>query len=287
MSTGWAVSSLIKAVKSHEFIYNSSSSEHSDRNLTRAAWLSIAEDLHLEKNDATCKMLRSRWKGLRSSLLRLEKAKPSSGCDATAKRRRCESWEHWADMEWLLDYVDISGAGTATSSVRVSSVSQPKSPRYDDESDDDVADSEDQENVPTPATVSKTPSCSSDDISRQSQVRALQEVVKKKKGEDPIASAILANLQQRANHQTSEEEAFAEHVALSLTGVADPEQREFAKLKIQEILVQAKLGCLPNPFSQQLIPTARVPSVLTEVPQCSSVTETGVYTELYNYLHDN
>ena len=44
------------------------------------------------------------------------------------------------------------------------------------------------------------------------------------------------------------EEAFGRHVALSLLNIADRQSREFAKLKVQEILFQAQFDMLGMPM---------------------------------------
>ena len=233
-TTDYDVIKLIDSVKSFRLLYDTSMRDHSDQQLVRSAWLTLTEKVGLQRTEANMKVLKSRWKALRGSFLRLAKTLPPSGFDAGFKRRKCEAWEYWTAMEWLSDYIDIAGStrssnSSSTAEERVSSLQSRgnvdnivtnDSVLEEDKENDFAVDSDSQ-------TLTDTPS------SRQSRIEELQMSLRKRKQSgDPIGTAILTHLQQRQERRLTEEEAFGEYVSTSLSNLNDVNQREIAKFKI-------------------------------------------------------
>ena len=69
--------------------------------------------------------------------------------------------------------------------------------------------------------------------------------------EDYLLDQAMAVFQGKKSKTDDAEDLFSKHVASGLRAVTDLRNREYAKVKIQEILFNAQFGLLGIPFPQQ------------------------------------
>ena len=92
------------------------------------------------------------------------------------------------------------------------------------------------------------------------------------------AIKVLADVKNSTPKEVDEDDVFGNHVAFSLRKVKDARNKEYAKMKMQEILYQAQFGLL---FQQNMNYNAQQYHNITAVsPQAVSYENSPVYHNL-------
>lgn len=176
---------------------------------------------------------------------------PPSGSGGRSKEQRCLAWPHWSYMKWLEPY--ISASNSSSEVLRTSSISygEDVSEVEVDENDNPSENETPQEEV-IPGSNSqlvkqKDQPCSSKqlpDIDRVTPINSYN-VRSKRKREDEIEQEILSLVKNMK--QETDDDIYGRHIGKELANIVNPNQKQLAKLQIQEILTKAQFHLLVMP----------------------------------------